>query len=57
MKNVIEPLKYDNEILKLLDQRLLPLEEVYLTMKTIEDCYKAIQDMVPIISAQVDRLG
>lgn len=46
MKNVIEPLKYDNEILKLLDQRLLPLEEVYLTMKTIEDCYKAIQDMV-----------
>ncbi len=46
MKNVIEPLKYENEILKLLDQRLLPLEEVYLTMKNIEDCFHAIQDMV-----------
>lgn len=40
------PLKYDQEILKLLDQRLLPNEEVYLTAKTIEDCYLAIKDMV-----------
>ena len=46
MKNVIEPLKYEKEILKLLDQRLLPAEEVYLTIKTIEDAYRAIQDMV-----------
>jgi len=46
VKNVIEPLKYENEILKLLDQRLLPTEEIYLTMKTIEDCYRAILDMV-----------
>lgn len=46
MKNVIEPLKYENDILKLLDQRLLPTEEIYLTMKTIEDIFRAIQDMV-----------
>lgn len=46
MKNVVEPLKYDNGILKLLDQRLLPLEEVYMTAKNIEDCFRAIQDMV-----------
>lgn len=46
MKNVIEPLKYEKEILTLLDQRLLPTEEVYLTMKNIEDCFRAIQDMV-----------
>ncbi len=46
MKNVIEPLKYEKEIFKLLDQRLLPSEEVYVTVKTIEDAYRAIQDMV-----------
>ncbi|MFA6237418.1 MAG: S-methyl-5-thioribose-1-phosphate isomerase [Bacteriovorax sp.] len=44
--SAIMPLKYENEILKLLDQRLLPSEEVYLTIKTIEDSYHAIQDMV-----------
>jgi methylthioribose-1-phosphate isomerase len=46
MKNVILPLKYEREVLMLLDQRLLPLEEVYITAKTIEDCFRAIQDMV-----------
>lgn len=46
MKNVLQPLKYEKEVLLLLDQRLLPLEEVYLTAKTIEDCFRAIQDMV-----------
>ena len=46
MKNVLEPLKYEKEVLKLLDQRLLPTEEVYLTVKTIEDAFRAIQDMV-----------
>ncbi len=40
------PLKYENEILKLLDQRLLPTEEVYLTTRTIEDCFHSIVDMV-----------
>lgn len=46
MKDVLQPLKYEKEVLFLLDQRLLPLEEVYLTAKTIEDCFRAIQDMV-----------
>ena len=46
MKNVIEPLKYEKDVFKLLDQRLLPLEEVYLDIKTVEDTYRAIQDMV-----------
>lgn len=40
------PLTYENEILKLIDQRLLPTEEVYVTVKTIEDTYRAIQDMI-----------
>jgi methylthioribose-1-phosphate isomerase len=46
MTNSILPLKYENEILKLIDQRLLPSEEVYIIARTIEDCYSAIQDMV-----------
>lgn len=46
MTNAILPLTFDQEIFKLLDQRLLPAEEVYLTVRTIEDCYLAIQDMV-----------
>ncbi len=46
MKNVIEPLKYENGVLKLLDQRLIPGEEVYLTAKNIDDCFHAIKDMV-----------
>jgi methylthioribose-1-phosphate isomerase len=40
------PLTYDNDILKLIDQRLLPTEEIYVTARTIEDCYRAIQDMI-----------
>lgn len=46
MTSALLPLKYENEILKLIDQRLLPTEEVYVTAKTIEDCYRAIQDMI-----------
>lgn len=46
MKNVIEPLKYENGILKLLDQRLLPSQEVFMTANSIEDCFIAIKDMV-----------
>lgn len=46
MNTSLQPLKYNNEILQLLDQRLLPGEETYLTIRTIEDCYRAIQDMV-----------
>lgn len=46
MTTAILPLTYENEVLKLIDQRLLPTEEVYVTVKTIEDSYRAIQDMV-----------
>jgi methylthioribose-1-phosphate isomerase len=46
MTTVLAPLKIENDILKLLDQRLLPNEEVYVATKTIEDAYRAIQDMV-----------
>jgi methylthioribose-1-phosphate isomerase len=46
MSTVLLPLKVENDILKLLDQRLLPNEEVYLTTKTIEECFRAIADMV-----------
>ena len=46
MKNVLSPLRYEKDVLLLLDQRLLPTEEVYLTTKTIEDCFRAIQDMI-----------
>lgn len=46
MTTAVLPLTYDQEILKLIDQRLLPTEEVYITARTIEDCYRAIQDMV-----------
>lgn len=46
MTTAVLPLTYENEVLKLIDQRLLPSEEVYLTARTIEDCYRAIQDMV-----------
>lgn len=46
MTTAVLPLKYENDILKLIDQRLLPTEEVYMTARTIEDCYTAIKDMV-----------
>lgn len=42
----MEPLKFQNDILVLLDQRLLPNQEVYVEVKTIEQCYNAILDMV-----------
>jgi methylthioribose-1-phosphate isomerase len=46
MTTAVLPLTYDKEILKLIDQRLLPTEEVYITARTIEDCYRAICDMI-----------
>ena len=46
MTTAVLPLTYDQEILKLIDQRLLPTEEVYITARTIEDCFNAIVDMV-----------
>ena len=41
MSTAVWPLTYEQEILKLIDQRLLPTEEVYITARTIEDCYRA----------------
>jgi methylthioribose-1-phosphate isomerase len=46
MNSILLPLKYDNDILKVLDQRRLPIEEVYVTVRTIEDCFNVILDMV-----------
>jgi methylthioribose-1-phosphate isomerase len=46
MNTVLLPLIYDKEILKLIDQRLLPAEEVYIIARTIEDCHFAIFEMV-----------
>lgn len=45
MELIVEPIKYEREILKILDQRLLPQEEIYLTIKNIEDCFYAIREM------------
>lgn len=46
MTSELLPLRYDNEVLKFLDQRRLPMEEEYITARTIEDCYLAISDMI-----------
>lgn len=46
MRNGILPLIIENEIVKFLDQRLLPHEEIYLTARTLEDCHRAIYEMV-----------
>ncbi len=40
------PLKFENDILKLIDQRLLPNQEVYIEVRNIEQCFLAIKDMV-----------
>ncbi len=40
------PVLYTKSKLSFLDQRLLPNEEVYLEMKTLEDVFHAIKDMV-----------
>jgi len=42
----ISPVKFEKNKLSFLDQRLLPNEEVFLEMKTLEDVYMAIKDMV-----------
>eukprot|EP01025_Chloroclados_australasicus_P035850 TRINITY_DN3645_c0_g7_i1.p1 TRINITY_DN3645_c0_g7~~TRINITY_DN3645_c0_g7_i1.p1 ORF type:complete len:822 (+),score=91.97 TRINITY_DN3645_c0_g7_i1:29-2467(+) len=42
----LEAIKYGNRQLQLLDQRLLPLELVYLDIKDTQDGWQAIRDMV-----------
>lgn len=46
MSNHIEPLKWHNHSLVLLDQRLLPLEEKQVACLSLEDTHIAIRDMV-----------
>lgn len=46
MISAIKPLIFDKGKLLFLDQRLLPLEEVYFEAKTHEDCFLAIKDMI-----------
>lgn len=46
MKNIISPLVWDNGVLSLLDQRKLPLEEIIVENKTIDDAFYSIKDMV-----------
>lgn len=42
----LNPIKFENDTLTLLDQRKLPHEEVYTENKTIEDVFNGIKDMV-----------
>jgi methylthioribose-1-phosphate isomerase len=42
----IEPIRWRGDRLELLDQRLLPDQEVYLTCRTADEVAKAIKDMV-----------
>ena len=46
MKDIISPLSWDNGVLKLLDQRLLPLKEVIVENNSVEDAFHSIRDMV-----------
>ncbi len=46
MSNVCLPLRWENGALGLLDQRLLPGQEVFVTCQTLEDVHAAIRDMV-----------
>ena len=39
------PIRYDRGQLELLDQRLLPNEEVYLNVATCEDAHRLIKEM------------
>jgi methylthioribose-1-phosphate isomerase len=40
------PIRWENNFLKLLDQRLLPHEEIFVEVKSLQDCAAAIKDMV-----------
>lgn len=42
----LKPIKFENNSLILLDQRKLPMEEVYTENKTIEDVFISIREMV-----------
>lgn len=46
LNKVVLPFEWKNERLFLLDQRSLPKEEIWVEIKNVEECYKAIFDMV-----------
>ncbi len=46
MEQIVRPLHWDAHQLILLDQRKLPLEEIYFKVQAIEDCFVAIKDMI-----------
>lgn len=46
MSSKFLPIQFDGETLKLLDQRKLPTEEVFVNVTTLEECHAAIKDMV-----------
>lgn len=46
MSSAIEPLKWQDHHLYLLDQRLLPGEEKFVTCKSLEEAHAAIRDMI-----------
>ncbi|OUR93124.1 S-methyl-5-thioribose-1-phosphate isomerase [Halobacteriovorax marinus] len=46
MSSLINPLIWDDGVLKLLDQRKLPLEETIVECRTHEDAFNGIRDMV-----------
>jgi len=46
ISEMIQPIKWHDQQLHLLDQRLLPLQQVWLSFKHIDDVSKAIRDMV-----------
>jgi len=43
---MIQPLIWENDILKLIDQRKLPLEETYVEVTNLEECFDSIRVMV-----------
>ena len=43
---MIKTLVWENDILKLIDQRKLPLEETYVEVTNLEECFDAIREMV-----------
>jgi len=41
-KNIVTPIKFDNDMVTILDQTRLPNEVVYIKLKNVEDVYDAI---------------
>jgi methylthioribose-1-phosphate isomerase len=46
VSKVALPIKFENGVLTLIDQRKLPLEEIFIDYETIESAYTGIRDMV-----------